>query len=127
MDSHAQSYETRISRDESKQRTLRGSLCTILLAIVLTIYSYRKVNILINREEEDTTQHVSEYEINERETFSFKNGFNVAVALTSYSSETEMELDPSYGRLRFIKSIWGVNENGTIFWDKKEARSRLCT
>ena len=99
----------------------------MFLWAVLIAYSYRKAKIYYNREKDDTTQHLNLYEIDDRETFSIKNGFNIAVALTTYDSSTEMELHPSYGKLRLRKSTWGTREDGTIYWDKVEVPTRVCT
>ena len=127
FDSYGLIYQTRIRQDSLKLRSLRGSLCTIFLWVILIAYSYRKAKIFYNRERDDTTQHLSEYEINEREVFSIKNGFNIAVALTTYDSSTEMELDPSYGQLRFRKSTWGVRDDGTIYWDRVVVPTHVCS
>ena len=49
------------------------------------------------------------------DVFSYKNGLNVAVALTAYDSEQEWILDRKYGELYFQEYAWGLNPNGTYF------------
>lgn len=59
--------------------------------------------------------------------FSSKNGLSIAAGFTEFNSETEWELDPSYGRLRFKASTWGIKDDDSVFWHDKEFDGHVCS
>lgn len=63
----------------------------------------------------DILTTLDENALSSDETFTFENGFNVAVAFTAYDAETEWILDPSYGELVFKQYSWGINPDGSYF------------
>ena len=118
----------RISDDEKKLNSVKGMLGTILVYVLLFAFSYRKLRIFYLREQDNTTQHLSIEEIDQKEEFSIKNGFNFAVAVSSFSSDiSEIEIDPSYGKLQFRENNWGIDMEGKIFWQRKILKSHLCS
>ena len=48
----------------------------------------------------------------EKDKFSYDNGFNIAIALTSIGNKREEELDPTIGSLHFYATEWGLDEQG---------------
>ena len=52
--------------------------------------------------------------------FTNEQGFNVAVGL-------EMPLDPSIGRIAFLKTNWGYDENNEYYIFSREIESHKCT
>jgi len=52
---------------------------------------------------------------------------NIAVGFTSFSSETEWELDPTYGTLEFNSFSWGTDEDGKPFTERKALHTHVCT
>ena len=127
VDMFGQAYETRISDDEQELKSLKGSLFTILVLLLIAIFSYRKFNIFLTRKDAETSQHVRVNNLDEKEKFSYKDGFNIAVGLTSFDDNTEWELDPSYGELRFRASTWGQSEDGSIWWDMGHPEHHNCS
>ena len=65
--------------------------------------------------------------ITDTEVFDSKMGLKIAVALTSWTTNAEMELDKEYGRIVFNRNDWTTFENGTIFSNKDEIPSHVCT
>ena len=59
--------------------------------------------------------------------FSYKNGFNIAVAFTGFDDVQEWDLDPNIGDLQFRASEWGNNPDGSVYWDQKVLKSHKCT
>jgi len=57
--------------------------------------------------------------------FGFEKGMNVAAAITSFNSETELELDPSYGKLMFKSVSWGAD--GTTGDVETEIEPHVCS
>ena len=51
------------------------------------------------------------------EAFTGKQGLNIAVAFTSFSSEGEMELSQEYGEIQFEFARWAIAHDGTISFD----------
>ena len=82
-------------------KSIMGSICSILLFILMTTYSYQKMDVLIARKDVDILSTTNDKHWTDDDIFSAKNGFRVAIAFTSYSNEEEWELDPTYASLSF--------------------------
>ena len=103
--------------DEGEQdiKSLMGSLCSVILLAITVLYSFQKAEILISKKDVDILSTINDDTYTSEDVFSYKNGFNVAVAFTSFNSEREWELDPTYGSLVFNHFSWGVDESGDPF------------
>ena len=64
--------------------------------LVTISYAYTKLDVLIQRKDVDVTTSVKNLHFDDSFVFEAKNGFNVAVAFTSYDSEREWILEPAY-------------------------------
>ncbi len=70
-----------------------------MLAIGTIIYAIQKGDVLKERSDFDIKQSLRDQFYTDKDVFSYENGFNIAVGLTAYDSETEWILDPTYGEL----------------------------
>ena len=116
--------------DEGEQdiKSLMGSLCSVFLLAITVLYSYQKADILISKKDVDILSTINDDTYTSDDVFTNKNGFNVAVAFTEFNSNTEWELDPTYGSLVFNHFSWGVNEtDGSPFTKREEQSSHICT
>ena len=104
-----------------------GSLCSVLLLALVILYSYQKADILINKKDVDILSTVNEDFYSSDDTWSSKNGFNIAAAFSAYDSETEWILDPTYGSLVFNHFSWGIDENGDPFTKRQRLDEHSCT
>ena len=60
--------------------------------------------------------------------FGSEDGFNVAVALTSYDNEREWIIDPSYSELIFQAYSWGHDtEHHGFKVERKRLNSHVCS
>ena len=59
------------------------------------------MDILIARKDVDILSAVLNYYHEEDYTFSYQNGFNIALAFTEFNDESESILDESYGEMVF--------------------------
>ena len=64
---------------------------------------------------------------NDMDRFGYDKGMNIAVAFSSYNSETELELDPSYGHIIFKTYSWGYDADGKTFVAIEEIEPHVCT
>ena len=85
-------------------KSLMGSLCSILLTIVLFTYAYQKMDVLIGRKDIDVLQTTNEMYFPDDDEFSATHGFRVAIAFTSGRLKQQWELDPTYASLE-LKSF----------------------
>ena len=88
-------------------KSLMGSLCSILLTILILTYAYQKMDVLIARKDVDILSTTNDKHWTDDDIFSTKNGLRVAIAFTSYNNEEEWELDPAYASLSFSSYSWG--------------------
>ena len=63
----------------------------------------------------------------EEYVFDASQGLNFAIGFTAYDEETEDILDPSYGKVMFMKFEWGKRENDELYVEQKEIPSHVCT
>ena len=63
----------------------------------------------------------------DKDVFGSENGLSVAIALIDYDSNEEEILDKSYGEFVFNTSVWGLKEDGSIFWFQDEMESYPCS
>ena len=75
----------------------------------------------------DTILAVKDNFFSDDDSFSGKQGFNIAVALTAFDNEEEYILDPSIGEVKFRYSEWDVLNDGTIQSSSTEIESHFCS
>ena len=51
----------------------------------------------------------------------------MGVTLTKFDSNPDPILDKSYGELTFASSVWGVNEDGSVFWNIVDLETHPCS
>ena len=112
---------------ETHVRSFMGTICSLFLVIITIAYAFTKMEVLILRKDVDVISTVNDLHFDDTFIFNNENGFNLAVAFTSYDSETEWILDPSYGQLVFNSYSWGPNPDGSYFTERKKLESHVCT
>ena len=84
-----------------------GAFCSLLLLIVMVVYTGYKISILSGKKSIDIIQAVKENHFDDSHVFSAEQGLNIAVGVySSFDPSTHQPLDPTYGRVRFTK--WKV-------------------
>ena len=104
-----------LEEDKQSVHTLCGSICSLLLIVVVASYAYQKTDVWLQKKDVDIMTSTQTDFFDEHYVFDYKQGLNFAVSFTAYDLETENILDPSYGSLTFVKYSWGENENGSFF------------
>ena len=70
---------------------------------------------------------VLESEFDDEYIFGYQNGFNIAVAFTGFTTNSEWELDPSYGEIVFNQYSWDILEDGSFVETRLKLESHVCT
>ena len=105
-----------------------GTFCSLLLMMTVLTFTYYKVDVLLGRKDVDVLSAVAENYFDSSDSFSGKQGLNVAVSLfNAQNSQFTVELDPSYGRIRFQILEWGTTKSGKQFRSNKEIDSHICS
>ena len=107
--------------------SLMGTLCTLVLLVVLAMYTYLKGDTLIKRKDVDILSTVKDMHYSPEDEFSYKNGFNFAVAFTAYDSNPEPILDPTYGEIIFNHYEWGPQPDGSYMTERRRINSHTCS
>lgn len=68
-------------------KSLMGSICSILLTVLMVTYGYQKMDVLVSRKDVDVLSTVNDLHFTDDDVFSAKNGFRVAVAFSAYNNE----------------------------------------
>ena len=88
-------------------QTFMGSICSLILFLVVGSYAYQKTDVWISKKDVDIMSSIQTNYFTSDYVFDYDKGLNYAVAFTAYDSETKYILDPSYGNLVFVKYVWG--------------------
>ena len=112
---------------QSHLKSWMGSLCTLIILIVVIAYSVQKMDVLINKKDVNVLSTIHKLYFDEDYTFCYENGLNLAVAFTAYDDQQEWVLDRRYGELVFQAYTWGEDANGTYFSKNERINSTVCT
>jgi len=127
MDQFGQGFSMRLDGPQSQVSTLLGTLCTLMLAIIVLAYAYQKMDVLMNRKSVDILSTVSELAFEETDLLTADHGLNFAIGFTAYNNEREWMLPPEYGELVFNSLSWGSHPNGTFYLERKRLQTHPCT
>ena len=113
FDQFGQSSRLRLDKRMDRLPLKWGTFCSLFLVIVLVAYAGYKVSILDGKKRVDILTSVSKDHFDEKYTFGGDQGLNFAVAvIDSFNKESFQPIDPSYGRISFVKASFGMNDEG---------------
>ena len=87
----------KLSQGQTALPSIMGTLLSFIYFGLVIGYTVLKFDILINRKDVNITLSTTDTHFSDSYSFTGKNGFNIAVALSSFSSNKESELLPEYG------------------------------
>ena len=112
---------------EQKVNSIMGSICSLILALVIGLYAYQKMDVLISKKDVDVALSISEDHYTPDDVFNHDNGLSIAVAFTAYDNEENWSLDNSYGELVFVAQEWADKQDGSIESSTKRINSHVCS
>ena len=117
----------KMSEDEDQVQTLMGSLCSLLMLLVVGSYAYLKVGVWQNNQDITILRSKQDSYFTPDFIFDQEMGLNFAVAFTAYDNVQENILDEEYARIVFNSYQWGPDEEGNFKTEIKEIPSHTCT
>ena len=105
----------KLDGDKEQVKTFMGSVCSIILLLIVSLYTYQKIDVYMNKLDVDIMSSVQREHFSSDYIFDYEQGLNFAIGFTAFDTETDDILDPSYGKIMFIKYEWGERENGDYF------------
>ena len=126
-DSFGETFKMKLDQGQSSLKSVMGTVLSFIYFTIVIGYTVQKFDILISRKDVDIALAVRDNYFGDDDAFKGSAGFNVAIALTSFSEERQVELLPEYAELRVEYSIWDVKEDGKIFSDKIKLESHPCS
>ena len=117
----------KLDGEKEQVKTFMGSICSIFILVVVSLYAYQKFDVYLNKLSVDIMTSVQRAHFSADYVFDHEQGLNFAIGFTAFDSETEDILDPSYGKIAFMKYEWGEGENGDYFAQYTEIPSHTCT
>lgn len=89
-----------------------GAACSILLFMLMLVYTGYKVDILLEKGSVDILESVQLNYFDNNYVFDAGQGFKVAAAVVDpFNLRSEPEIDPTYGRIRFSTYEWWLDES----------------
>jgi len=104
-----------------------GSLCSILLILVVGVFTFQKIDIWLNKKDVDIVSSISSGYFTSDYIFNHEMGLSFAIAFTAYDSEREDILDASYGNLQFTSYEWYEDEDGNPQIEFVDIPSHTCS
>ena len=104
-----------------------GSVFTILVFLTTLLYSVQKLDVLIAKKDVNISSAVKGMVFSDDFKFSYRTGFNIAVAFTEYNYNSEWDLDPKYGTLVLNSLSWGTDPDGSPFIRRIQLPTHLCS
>ena len=86
QDQFGQAFKMRIESGKDTLYSKMGSLCSIMLKVILILFTIYKINILNGKKSIDIVQAVLENHFDDTHVFSHEQGLNIAVAVTNLLS-----------------------------------------
>ena len=117
----------KLDGEEGQVKTFMGSICSIFVLVVVSIYTYQKFDVCMNKLAVDIMTSVQRDHFSADYIFDHEQGLNFAIGFTAFDKETEEILEPSYGKIVFMNYEWGERESGDYFAEYTEIPSHTCT
>ena len=128
VDRFGESFKMRIDRENFMLQSSLGTLCSVILFLLMIAFSAYKITILESRDFVDILESVEINHFDSDHVFSYNQGFNIAVGVFSpFDARTMQPIDPSYGKIGFYKRTWGQNEDASYFLYEEELKTHLCS
>ena len=127
VDQFGMPYRMKIDHEKSVLKSTLGSVCSILMAIVIFTYAYIKIEVFLLKSDVDIMQSTIDSFFEDDYEFSHSQGLNFAIAFTAFDNIEEPILDPSLGKVIFNSFTWGEYANGTFFTTREEIESHTCS
>ena len=85
------------------------------MVILVCTYAYIKIDVFLLKKGIDIMTSTQNYFYDSDYVFDYSQGLNFAIAFTANDDETEDILDPSYGKISFIRYEWGSSASGAPY------------
>jgi len=110
VDGFGESFAMKVDGKRDLIHSWMGTLCTIMMALLLAGFTYLKTLNIINKKDITilSTEIEGAYDYDYK--FTADSGFFVAAALTAFDSGTEILEEPQYGELVIKHYGWSNNE-----------------
>ena len=127
QDTYGQSMQLQLDEGKQVLKSMIGSICTLIIFVIVLGYMYLKIDVLISKKDIDILSTVEEFHYDADYVFDYSKGFNLAVALTSYSSLGIEDLDDSIGRIVFKHYYWGSDAESVFETGRTPIDSHICS
>ena len=127
-DSFGETAKMKLSQGQATLPSVMGTFLSFIYFGLVLGYTYLKFDILYARKDVDITLSIKDTHFNDTYPFTGrKDGFNIAVGISSWTSSPEPELPPEYGYIKFQLSHWAVLENGELEYIITDVESHPCS
>ena len=99
----------------------------MLILVMTLLYTVQKMEVLMAKKDVDVLSATKDLFYSSEDKFSYKNGFNIAVAFTEYNTVKEWELPKEYGTLVINSFSWGTESNGNFFVKRLQLPTHTCS
>ena len=105
-----------------------GTICSIILVLAITFYTYYKIDVLRSKKSVDILSVVKEDNFSGDDSFGVNQGLDIALALYDASNEGQfVAIDPAYGRVRVTKIKYQMMNDGKVEHQAYELKTHKCT
>ena len=117
----------KIDKGHSIMLTSVGSIFSIILFIIVGLYTYQKSNIMIRRTDDHVMTSIQDSFFDLDYKFDYEHGLNIAAAFTAFDDEKENILSPDIGQIVFKQYHWGYDAEGKYFVTTDYLPTHVCS
>ena len=97
---------------------------SIISFSLVLVYAVFKFDTFLAKKDSEITASVRDNYFSDKDVFSSKEGFAIAVAFMDADDEP---IDLEKGDIKFYKNSWGNDADGAYYEDFSEIPSHICT
>ena len=125
-DSFGETFKLKLDKGQVMLPSIIGTVLSFISFFLIIGFTIQKLEILVNYKDMKITTSVQDNHFTESDTFSGRQGLNIAVALTSFDEDREM-VSPEYAKIQFVYDYWDLTESGDVVYSDYIIESHACS
>ena len=90
QDKFSEGFQMKLADGENSVPTWMGTLCSIILLIVIILYTVQKIEVLLTKKDVDVLTAINDTHLDSEFHFGYGQGFNFATKWQNLYDETEI-------------------------------------
>ena len=120
LDLLGETHSTAISSEKQTINSGLGAICSVLIFVVVSLFTYQKAEILMYNKEMRLVEIKEKNHFDGSEVFTAQDGLALAFGLNAV-------IDPTYFTIIAESNYWGFDEQGEPTWSLEPIKTHRCS